>query len=214
MPLQLRRAELADVNQLTDVFFSGFRKDAVMARCFPEKPSVRQCWIDGLKRDLADPAVHLVAVVDTDLEGSPIIAYANWVAPRTATATAAAAATTDQGQQNPPMYPEDGDDLALAAFFFPHLKGHRERKMAGRTCWYLAALVCHEEHQGRGAGGILMRYGVGAADAMQADIYVEASPPDVPVYKKFGFRDIGRVVVLDGMFTELFMLREYNEGSS
>jgi GNAT superfamily N-acetyltransferase len=209
MALELRRAELDDVNQLTDVFFSGFRKDGVMARCFPEKPSVRQFWIDGLIQDLADPSVHLVAVVDTDIEGSPIIAYATWVAPRTSKTLPAKEQT-----HNPPMYPEDGDDLALAAFFFPHLKEHRERNMAGRTCWYLAALVCHEEHQGRGAGGMLMRYGVGAADAMQADIYVEASPPGVPVYKKFGFREIGRVVVLDGEFTELFMLREYQEGSS
>ncbi|KAL3491306.1 acyl-CoA N-acyltransferase [Aspergillus germanicus] len=209
MPLQLRRAELADVNQLTDVFFSGFRKDGVMARCFPEKPSVRQFWNDGLKRDLADPAVHLVAVVDTDLPGSPIIAYANWVAPRTLEVQ-----PPEEQTHSLPMYPEDGDDLALAAFFFPHLKEHRERNMANRKCWYLAALVCHGEHQGRGAGGMLMRYGVGAADAMQADIYVEASPPGVPVYKKFGFREVGRVVVLDGEFTELFMLREYKERSS
>jgi hypothetical protein len=85
MPLQLRHTSTSDINQLTDVFFSGFRKDSVMARCFPEKPSVRQCWINGLKRDLGDLAVHLVAVVDTDLPGSPIIAYANWIAPRVAT---------------------------------------------------------------------------------------------------------------------------------
>jgi GNAT superfamily N-acetyltransferase len=101
------------------------------------------------------------------------------------------------------MHPEDGDDPALAAFFFPHLKQHREWNMAGRTCRYLVALVCHEEHQGRGAGGVLIIYGVGEADAMQADIYLEASSPGVPVYKKFVFREIGRVVVLDGEFTEL-----------
>ncbi|KAL3445907.1 acyl-CoA N-acyltransferase [Aspergillus insuetus] len=180
-----------------------------MARCFPKKPSVRQFWIDGLKRDLTSPAVHLVAVVDTDLPGSPIIAYANWVAPRTLETQLAEGET-----HNPPMYPEDGDDLALAAFFFPHLKEHRERKIAGRACWYLAALVCHEEHQGRGAGGRLMRHGINEADAMQANIYLEASPPGVPVYKKFGFRELGRVVVLDGEFTELFMLREYKGVSS
>ncbi|KAJ0413595.1 acyl-CoA N-acyltransferase [Aspergillus carlsbadensis] len=210
MPLELQRASSADINRLTDIFFSGFRKDGVMARCFPEKASVRQFWMDGLKRDLANPAVHLVAVVDTDLEGSPIIAYANWVEPR---ASKTSRQPADEQTQIQPMYPEDGDDLALASFYFPHLKEHRERNMAGRTCWYLAGLVCHEAHQGRGAGGMLMRYGIGKADAMQADIYLEASPPGVPMYTKFGFREIGRVVVLDGEFMELFMLRGYESPS-
>ncbi|KAL3469083.1 acyl-CoA N-acyltransferase [Aspergillus californicus] len=201
MPLQLRRAVDSDVNQLTDVFFSGFRKDGVMARCFPEKPTVRQFWIDGLNRDLHDPDVRIVAIVDTEITGSPIIAYANWVAPRTQ--------TPKTQNTNVPLYPEDGDDLELAAFFFPHLKAKRERNMAGRTCWYLAALVCHESHQRRGAGGMLMRYGLDEANRMQADVYLEASPPGVPVYKKNGFRELDRVVVLDGEFTELLMLREH-----
>ncbi|KAL2831393.1 acyl-CoA N-acyltransferase [Aspergillus cavernicola] len=199
MPLQLRRALEADIDQLTDVFFSGFRKDGVMARCFPEKPTVRQFSIDGLRRDLHDRDVHLVAVVDTDIPDSPVIAYANWVGPRTQPPTT----------PNLPLYPDDGDDRALAAFYFPHLKEKRAQNMAGRTCWYLAALVCHEDHQGRGAGGLLMRYGLEQVEKTQGDIYLEASPPGVPVYKKFGFREIDRVVVLDGEFTELLMLREY-----
>jgi GNAT superfamily N-acetyltransferase len=80
--------------------------------------------------------------------------------------------------------------------------------MAGRKCWYLAALVCHEDHQGKGAGAMLMRYGLNQGNDLSADIYLEASPPGVPVYNHFGFKEIDRVVVLDGQFTELLMLRE------
>jgi hypothetical protein len=52
-----------------------------MALCFPEKPSVRRFWINGLLQALSDPNVHVVAVVNTDLPGEPIVAYANWVGP-------------------------------------------------------------------------------------------------------------------------------------
>lgn len=202
MPLQLRRAVESDVNRLTDVFFSGFRKDGVMSRCFPEKPSVREFWINGLQRDLSDPDVHIVAIVDTDIAGSPIIAYANWVGPRTQP-------LKSSQNQTVPLYPDEGDDIPLAEFFFLHLKKLRAKNMEGRTCWYLAALVCHEGHQRRGAGGMLMRYGLEEAEKTKADIYLEASPPGVPVYKHFGFKEVDRVVVLDGDFTELIMLREY-----
>ncbi|KAL2842548.1 acyl-CoA N-acyltransferase [Aspergillus pseudoustus] len=212
MPFHLRRAVATDIGQLADVFFSGFRKDGVMSRCFPEKPSVRQFVLDGLVRDLLDPNVYLVAVVDDSIAGEPIIAYANWVGPRPPQPLE----ITDDGTNQPStsseglsLYPADGDDPALASFFFTELRKRRERNMAGRTCFYLAALVCHDEHQGRGAGGMLMRYGVDLAEKTKGDIYVEASPPGVPIYKKFGFREIDRLVVLNGTFTELIMLREY-----
>lgn len=203
MPLSLRRASPSDVEQLTDVFFSGFRKDAVMALCFPEKPSVRRFWIEGLLKALSDPNVHLVAIVDNDLPGEPVVAYANWVGPNTTKDT-----NTEQNQAQQPLYPDEGDDKELAEFYFPYLKEQRAKTMSGRKCWYLAALVCHEDHQGKGAGGMLMRYGLKQADDMNADIYLEASPPGVPVYKHFGFKETDRVVVLDGQFTELLMLRE------
>lgn len=167
-----------------------------MARCFPERPLVRRFWTEGLHEALNDPDVHIVAVVDTELSGEPIIAYANWVGPN------------DKVSPTRPLYPDDGDDKELAAFYFPYLQEQRKTHMAGRKCWYLAALVCHEDHQGKGAGGLLMRYGLEQADAMDADIYLEASPPGVPVYRHFRFREIGRVVVLDGQFTELLMMRE------
>ncbi|CAG9945021.1 unnamed protein product [Clonostachys rosea f. rosea IK726] len=196
MAFKLRPAALSDVEQLTDVFFSGFKNDAVMALCFPEKPAVRRFWIEGLKEALNDPDVHLVAVVATELPGEPVIAYANWVSPN------------NKASSTRPLYPDEGDDKELAAFYFPYLQAQRTKNTAGRNCWYLAALVCHEDYQGKGAGGLLLRYGLNRADEMGADVYLEASPPGVPIYKRFGFKEIDRVVVLDGQFTELLMLRE------
>lgn len=55
-----------------------------------------------------------------------------------------------------------------------YLEETREKDMVGWTFWHLATLGCHEEHQGRGAGKMLMRYGGDQADQMQADMYVEA----------------------------------------
>jgi len=162
----------------------------------PPTPEVRKTWIEGVERDLADPDTHLVCVVDTDLPGEPVIAFANWKSPVAAT-------------KPPPGdgYPKGGDE-ELSAFFFRHLTKERLKRIAGRKCWYLACLCCHEAHQGKGAGSMLMRYGMDRIEEDGADGYIEASPPGVPVYKKFGFHEVDRLVLWDGKWTELMMFRE------
>ena len=197
MPLQMRTAQLPDVDAVAGVFFSAFAKDYVMSRCFPDNPSSRQFWISGLRESIQDPDQHVMVIVDTDLPGSPIIAYAKWDAP------------TDKNlNRDPgPICPEGGDEV-LAQEFFPVLCDRKPINMGNDPCWYIALMACHADHQGRGAGGMLMRYGIEKADAEGGRIYVEAAPPGVPVYSRFGFKEVDRVDLRGGLFTEILMRRE------
>lgn len=201
MALVQRPAQESDIPQLCDVFFSAFAADLVMTRCYPNIPSARAFWTNGLRKDIPDPKCHIQCIVDTSLPDSPIIAYAKW--------QACDENTTQEG----PLCPEGGD-LQLAQNFFAQLRKRKAEIMRGRKYWYLACLCCRTSHQGRGAGRMLMDFGVNLADSEGKEIYVEASPPGVPLYKKSGFREVDRLVVLEGRYIELLMLRDAKQPSS
>lgn len=46
--------------------------------------------------------------------------------------------------------------------------------------------------QGKGAGSLMLNWGVSRADEASHEAYLEASPDAVSVYEKFGFREAGR----------------------
>lgn len=195
MPLLLRSARIEDIPLLCDVFFSAFAGDLIMASCFPDVPSVRDFWIDGLQKDIPDPSCHVMCIYDTELPQNSIVAYAKWEA------------CTKGTMQTGPLCPNGGDQQ-IAETFFPLLRKRKFEVMAGQNYWYLACLCCSPAHQGRGAGGMLLRYGLELADNEGKQIYLEASPPGVPVYQKYGFSEVDRVVVLGGKFTEILMVRD------
>nr|WP_239647117.1 GNAT family N-acetyltransferase [Nocardiopsis salina] len=81
-----------------------------------------------------------------------------------------------------------------------------------RPYWYLADLGTDPDARGTGAGGALLRSGLGRADADALPVHLESSKAEnIPIYEKFGFRVTGTVRMPDG--PELYaMLREPARG--
>lgn len=96
--------------------------------------------------------------------------------------------------------------------------------MKGRKHWYLEFIATRQEWQGKGAGGMLLRWGLEKSDEEGTETYLEASPEGLPVYKRFGFEGVERMVVdLEGKgegvlvegekeFVEVFMVRPVKKG--
>ena len=63
------------------------------------------------------------------------------------------------------------------------------------------------EYQGRGAAGELIRWGINKADEAGLEVYLEASPPAVPVYEHYGFTTVDTFTPSDFNYTESFMVR-------
>jgi predicted N-acetyltransferase YhbS len=56
----------------------------------------------------------------------------------------------------------------------------------------LDLLQTDPKHQGRGAGSILIRWGLDLADQLRVPAYLESSPAAHKLYVKHGFRDVGQ----------------------
>lgn len=62
--------------------------------------------------------------------------------------------------------------------------------MARRRGVVLHILDTHPEHQRRGAGGMLVRWGTQMADRARLPCYLEGSVPGYRLYRQNGFEDV------------------------
>lgn len=157
----------------------------------------------------ADPSCRWVKVVDTDLppgdEGRMIAfsAWYVWESPR------------------PPSPPDTwgpGTNPEACEAFFGAMRERRNARFADKpfvckfsfsppfppwavdrlsviTRWPdLKLLHTHPDHQKRGAGSMLLRWGASEADRLGLESYLEASPEGKPLYAKCGFRELETLV--------------------
>ncbi|PKS07229.1 hypothetical protein jhhlp_005831 [Lomentospora prolificans] len=201
-----RVATLDDFEGISDVYFNAFSGGYIGTRCFPRgSTQAAACWRDSLKVYFADPRSTLVIVTDNDsAPPGRVVGFAKWTRPH------------GEGEEPfpPPKdplmggpWPTDGDP-ELAKAFFGGIEGKRKQVMADRRFWFLHILGVHGDYQGRGASSSLLRWGVQRADEDQLPCYLDASPGAKPIYEKYGFREVDRIVFGDGEHIESIMVRE------
>jgi Acetyltransferase (GNAT) domain len=66
---------------------------------------------------------------------------------------------------------------------------------------------------GKGAGGMLMKWGVERANEDGVECYLDANPDGKPVYEKYGFKEIETVEFFDGRYEQCFMLRNVKKNT-
>jgi GNAT superfamily N-acetyltransferase len=146
--------------------------------------------VAGRKAGFSDPyAVHL-KVIDTDLppdhKYNRIIACAKWLF---YTEPLSDEIMAKRALVPPPI--ESANPEGWNAFF-------GTMRSASAACAqraphaYLGVLVTHPEHQRRGAGGMLLRYGIERAKKEGWEIWLLASTWGVGMYQKAGFEIVRR----------------------
>jgi ribosomal protein S18 acetylase RimI-like enzyme len=195
---------------LTEIYFSAFQHDAISLLVFPRNTlQPREWWQASILSEITDPHAHFLCIVDpSSATPSKILSYCKWNSP---------SASIDLEL---PTWPE-GADLEIANHFFGGLVRNHERIMKGRKHWYLEFVATRPEEQGKGAAGMLLRWGMQKADEQGTETYLEASPDGKPIYEHYGFKEVERLVVpLEGKegivgeekeFVECFMVRPVTE---
>ncbi|EMD62189.1 hypothetical protein GGP41_002353 [Bipolaris sorokiniana] len=151
--------------------------------------------------------VVYLKVVDTDLDGGKMIAGAKW-------RITEKEKTEEEAQK---MYPTpEGDDLNNQALvdFLGFLYRARKQYVNTKPICFLQILVTDPDHHRRGAGSMLLKWGLGKADELGLPGFLEASPMGKPLYERMGFRTQETAVFdltkygAEGEDTNTIMIRE------
>ncbi|KAK6841119.1 hypothetical protein PG987_001979 [Apiospora arundinis] len=189
MALQYREGTEADTDAVSDAYSDSFSSDAITQRLFP--PTIL--------------TPRYILAINPALSGKEsVVALAKWVAP-SAAAEPESPETEDWASRID--WPE-GSDVALGTEFFTMLEKKHEEHMGGRPHWYLELLAVRKGYQGKGVGKHLLKWGLELADKDGLEVYLQAGPAGVPLYRKCGFEDIEVYTVSSIGFTETFMRRK------
>lgn len=64
-------------------------------------------------------------------------------------------------------------------------------------CWILTHMVTHASHRGKGAAGLLVKWGIEQAEKGGIPAYLEAGVMGTPVYKRYNFEPVGDLLDVD-----------------
>ncbi|KAF5027411.1 hypothetical protein F66182_488 [Fusarium sp. NRRL 66182] len=185
MPLQLRPAVPDDIPRMRKVYYSAFSDTIVGRRVFLTNREASDRFFEaGFSNDMGDSRCQLLVVTHKtapDSDDEQVVALSRWRLPGSPI-------------DDPPpaeAWPACGD-LAVE-FFGAMAQGHR-KIMGDRPHYYLELICTHADWQGRGAAGLLLRWGLERADAEQLPAFLEATRKGLPIYEKFGFQTRGQDV--------------------
>ncbi|KAL8920512.1 MAG: hypothetical protein Q9208_006262 [Pyrenodesmia sp. 3 TL-2023] len=186
--------DLPSLALLHQAAFAGPRHDVLYGNV--TLPNKLQYLSDHFRHQLADHTnaphpqhVHSLCVIDPSL--SAIISHAVWIyLPRGYLASA------DLDTQSSFVPPGIHETLIHD---FHRMTGELRSTHAqpGEAYWLLSLLATHPEHEGRGAGSMLIEWAFPKADEMGVKCCVDASAEGYALYRKRGFSEQAGVLELD-----------------
>ncbi|KAF2181598.1 acyl-CoA N-acyltransferase [Zopfia rhizophila CBS 207.26] len=188
MPLELHPMVESDLPDFVRIQFAAF-KGGMASKLTPKprSPQKEQKMVEKhIKSFKEDPDAHYLKVIDTDL-GGKIISCAKW-------RINLKERTEEEIQVQLPKPGKDEEGNQAAIDFMNYLTESRVEWMGGKPFYFLHILITDPDHHRRGAGGMLVRWGVAQADEAQLPTYLEASDAGRPLYERFGFYQVKETI--------------------
>ncbi|KAF2759344.1 acyl-CoA N-acyltransferase [Pseudovirgaria hyperparasitica] len=183
MPLVIEPATEADLSDYVDIQHAAFADGEVgllLNSRGPLTEARRKMYHERSLNDMKNPTYHYIKCVDTDLNKT--IGFGKWrIHPNGRTQQ-----EVDDSWYTPTPQPES--NVKAEHDFFMYLNESRRDYMGTKPVVFLHVMVTLPEHQGRGAGRMMMKWGVDEADRLGLDAYVESSEAGRRLYESFGFK--------------------------
>ncbi|KAL5339531.1 acyl-CoA N-acyltransferase [Aspergillus crustosus] len=192
MGLLIRRATPSDAPTMATINIEAFRGAPFISNAFPNIPDeiVHPLKQRRYLKKMAHPLTHVI--VAEDEESGEVVGCSRWVIPSDEAGksakellSAATAGEKGDGAEVQLELPE-GTNLEIYEGFFVTLKEKADEYLQTDDV-VLEFLATAPEHQGKGIGKALVRWGTDQADQQQRRIYVEATEQGLPVYAKSGW---------------------------
>lgn len=179
MPLEIRPLAEEDVWEYHDIFNKAFKGTLVSNLSPPPTETSMQEQVEKTKKTMhTEPDLRLLKVVDTDLDDR-IVACAKWRINEKE--------RTEEEIQTMLPKPNREKDSAISIELQDYLTRVRKQYMGTKPFVFLSLLITHPEHQRRGAGAMLIQWGLDKADELKLPSFLEASDAGKPLYERFGF---------------------------
>ncbi|EMC93956.1 hypothetical protein BAUCODRAFT_36425 [Baudoinia panamericana UAMH 10762] len=215
MALEVAPAEEGDIDRLMEIQFSAFESDPYHDALFPGDhyaPSTRKAAGDRTIMEWRqDPSARFIKC--TDRESGVILGYAKWNFYETER-------PREEWAKSPEVDWYSGRKKEIAENFLGATAAMRQKLWGGDPHYLLNILCVHKDHHRRGAGTMLVQWGVVRAERLGLRSCLEASPAGYPLYLRLGFRQVDTVVVKaadwDGSFDRhyIVMLKQPEEFTS
>ncbi|QDS68092.1 hypothetical protein FKW77_010070 [Venturia effusa] len=188
MPLRILQITADDASDLLEwghIHYAAFSPSP--AGCMwtrePSAESYRSLADTRRKNLLSNPNSRVFKCVDTDLDNK-IIAVAEWSVQKEE--------ITREELENTlvcrPPFPEENRAARLS--FMENIFNSRRELLGTQPHVDLEVLVTHPDHHRRGAGSMLLQWGVDEMDKLGLIGYLEASAIGNPLYERFGFEGV------------------------
>ncbi|KAJ4305728.1 hypothetical protein N0V90_001259 [Kalmusia sp. IMI 367209] len=151
-------------------------------------------------RFTSDPTVRYMKVVDTDgPSDTSIVSIARWHFYPRGYSFASEAHWELQDAAVPGGQPvPKGFDVGLHNHILTTRDAARPSWIkADAPCWILMHMVTHPAHRGKGAAGLLVKWGIEQAEKDGVPAYLEAGVMGRPIYERYGFVQVGELLEVD-----------------
>lgn len=145
---------------------------------------------DSIRTGIADGVLFLKCVDTTTGE---MVAGARWryFKPQQEGAAQRTWEEVDAGLTLPEPFEESDPEMWNEVF--STMNANKREVLGQRPYYVLETLVTLPQHERRGAGSMLVRWGCERADEAGVEAFLEASPTGAPLYARFGFQRVKEV---------------------
>ncbi|OCL10895.1 hypothetical protein AOQ84DRAFT_336738 [Glonium stellatum] len=185
MPLKVVHVEESDMADFVRIQNAAFTTG--MASKLIPKPVTPERFAKSVNNHLNsmrnEPDCHFLKVIDTDI--NKIISCAKWRINLEERSEEVVERSLPK-----PREPQPDSCVGAEKDFVTYLANSRRDFMGVKPFYFLHMLITLPEHHRRGAGAMLLKWGLDQADKAQLPSYLEASDMGRPLYEKLGYRPV------------------------
>ncbi|KAI1325120.1 putative GNAT family acetyltransferase [Xylariaceae sp. FL0255] len=181
--LHLRAATAEDAPRIAEIHMAAFGENAMLHAQFPTA-SVRKklqiCIEEKARADINDPKTSVLVIESfNDFEETPgaAVAFAKWSHP----------VHPSEEYVEPPWNWPEGTDLDTLGAWIAKATEAENRSVGDTPCYHLFFIGTDPSYTGRGAGKLLVQWGIDQSEATGAPLYLESTVEAAHFYENNGF---------------------------
>ncbi|RYP76454.1 hypothetical protein DL769_003620 [Monosporascus sp. CRB-8-3] len=181
--LHMRAATHEDAPRIAEIHMAAFGPNAMLHAQFPT-PAIRKglqiCIEKKALADIDDPKTTVLVVTgsdDPEKNVGVVIAFAKWSHP----------VLPGEDYVEPPWIWPEGTDLDTLGAWTAKAAEAESRSVGDAPCYRLSFIGTDPTYGHRGAGHLLVQWGIQQSKASGSSLYLESTVEAAPFYKKNGF---------------------------